>query len=171
MRRIRLEVVPLMHDSRKDQSSLVGQRSGRATCLALFLLPLLFGACVGPTEQVESLIWEGSLQPVGDVSVLVTGSVAMVSGQFNTQIGIGVEGGDPGSVLQWNVRRGDCGEEGEPLVNLSVFPAIDVGNTGEGSSNVVLSGRVSNSQSFAARVSLSAAAASPVACGVLTRQD
>jgi hypothetical protein len=173
MGRTRQEVLQHMHESRKIQSRMGGERSGRSNRLALLLpiLPILVGGCIGPTEAVESLIWEGTLQPVAGAAVPVTGSVAIVSGQFNTQIGIGVEGVDPGTVLQWNVRRGDCDEEGEPLVNLSVFPPIEVGNTGEVSSGVVWGVRISTPQNFAARVSLADAEASTVACALLARRD
>jgi len=159
-----------MNESRK-QPRQAGRRSGRAPRQALLLLPILVGGCIGPTDPVEPLIWEGSLQPVGDASVFITGSVAIVSGQFNTQIGIGVEGVDPGTVLQWNVRRGNCSAEGEPLANLALFPPFEVDATGEGSSGVVLGGRIPATENFAAWVSPDGAEVSPVACALLTLRD
>lgn len=146
-------------------------RVARRLPLLLLLLPVLLWGCVGPTDSTESLVWEGSLQPLEDAPFPVTGSVAMVAGQVNTQLGIGAVGAEPGTVLRWSVHHGDCSTRGEPLADAALFPPIDVDTSGEGDSELVLAGRVPASQTYGAWVAPPDAADAPVACGVLDLRD
>lgn len=137
----------------------------------LLLLPWILSSCVGPTDSIESRVWEGSLQPLGDTEFPITGSAAMVSGQVNTQIGISADGAEPETVLRWAVRRGDCSAEGEAIANEAVFPLIDVGFAGSGSADLVLGGRIPASQEYAAWVVPSDPDEPPLACGALVLRD
>jgi hypothetical protein len=128
--------------------------------------------CYGSTEPPEIVTLEATLEPADGVVDPVTGSVAMVIGTSQTQIGIGIEGGTIGERLGWAVRNGTCSGSGERVGPVTAFPPIEVGTTGAGESETVLFRRIAISGPYAAEVFANEDATGDVmACADLVRSD
>lgn len=95
---------------------------------------------------------EAELQPSDGVADPVTGSVAMVIQARQTQIGIGVRGGESGTQLAWSVRNGSCSATGQRIGPASAFPLIDIEEGGEGEAETVIFRRIPEDEPYAAEV-------------------
>ena len=136
----------------------------RAVCA----LSVSAAACESPTVA-EPILWEGELvaEPVADD---VQGSIAMVAGTYDTQIGIGVTSGPADNTLQWVIRSGSCATSGTPVAPASTFPTLTVSAEGTASAETVIRRRLSGSTQYAAEVFFTTDAASVrAACADLER--
>jgi hypothetical protein len=121
--------------------------------VGFFGVVLIVGACSGITDPPEIVTVESTLEVADGASESITGSVAMVIGERQTQIGIGVEGGTEDAVLGWVVRNGSCSTTGERLGPASAFPSIEIDTNGAGDAQTVLFRRISPAGPYAAEVS------------------
>lgn len=69
-----------------------------------------------------------------------------------TQIGIGVRGGVPESVLGWAVRNGSCNGTGQRIGPASAYPPIEIDSIGEGEAETVIFRRIETDVQYAAEV-------------------
>ena len=138
--------------------------------LRAFCLFALAGvtACTTGSEPPEVLLWEGTLIPVQSTSLL-SGSVAMVSNAFTTQIGIGVQNATPQARLGWSVRDGSCQNPGERIGPANAFPPMIVTVDGNATSETMLNRRVTASTFAGALVADPDGSAQVVACAQLAR--
>jgi hypothetical protein len=128
----------------------------------------LLGACSGISEPLEIFTAESALQPADGAVDPVTGTVAMVIRERQTQIGIGVRGGSDGTQFGWSVRNGSCSGSGDRVGPASAFPAIVIGEDGDGDAETVIFRRLPVDGVYAAEVFDGAAATGTVrACADL----
>lgn len=112
----------------------------------------LLGACSGISEPPETLTVESELQSADGVVDPIAGTVAMVIGERQTQIGIGVRGGVDGTILGWAVRNGSCRESGDRVGPVTAFPDIEIQEDGDGDAETVIFRRLPADEIYAAEV-------------------
>lgn len=117
--------------------------------LSLGLVALTTG-CLDVTDPLESLFWETDFVATDvESGISLTGSVAMVATQFQTEAGVSVEDVSGDGTLEslgWHVRSGSCGGEGQP-VTLN-FPTLTFSETGTSSGSVVIGRRIVEEASY-----------------------
>ena len=127
--------------------------------------------CRQTGEPVDVLLWEGELEPVAGSSNAVSGSIAMVANEHDTQIGIGINA-SAGARLGWVVRSGTCANPGDRLGPNSAFPEISVSDAGDGEAETVIRRRVANAAQYAGAVYATVNATDqPIACADMVRID
>lgn len=141
----------------------------------LLLVPgsvLLLSACSGITDPPEIVQLQGELDPADDVAEPITGSVAMVIAERQTQIGIGVDGAVEGRRFGWRVRNGSCPGSGDRIGPASGFPPIEIDEDGTGQAETILFRRIDASATYAAEVLTETdGTGSVLACGVFVAAD
>ena len=138
---------------------------GCAPCLAA-------SACVGATEPLAVVKWEADLIGTDGLADPPSGSVAMVIGEFETQVGISVRDVPAHATLAWDVKAGTCATPGDRVGAASVFVPIQVSDSGTGAAEATIARRVATDGPYAGF--LYEDAAGPVgvlACADLERQD
>lgn len=130
----------------------------------------LFGAtgCMGPTEPLEAIIWEGQLESTAASEVPFTGNVAMVAEQQVTRLGLGIDVAPANRTWSWRLFSGTCGSPGDGLVPASAFPPIVTGEDGVVDTEMVIQRRLARSGSYVVQVFGEPGAEGVVkACGAL----
>lgn len=105
-------------------------------------------ACISASEPVEVVKWQAALVASG-ATLPFTGSVAMVIGQLQTDMGVSVQDAPPEATLGWAIVEGTCGSPGARVGPSSAYPAIAVSGGGSGSSDTVLHRRIATSGPYA----------------------
>jgi hypothetical protein len=141
----------LAEPRRRHDPSFMTMRRAHGLLLVLGSAALAAG-CGGITEPPPIVQVESALQPADDVADPVTGRVAMVIAERQTQIGILVEGGLEGSSLGWRVRNGMCTGSGDGIGPASSFPPIEVGDDGTGAVETIIFRRIATGTTYAAEV-------------------
>jgi hypothetical protein len=112
----------------------------------------LAAACSGIEEPAPIVQLQGDLQPVAGAADPITGQVAMVIGERQTQIGIGIAGALEGTSLGWRVRNGSCTGSGDRIGPANGFPPIEIEEDGTGATETILFRRIATSAAYAAEV-------------------
>jgi hypothetical protein len=140
--------------------------------LAMGVVLLLMAGCVGTSEPLDVLLWEGVLDPAPGAPVSYSGSVAMVANQHDTQIGVGVTGGASGAQLGWAVRTGTCTGTGQRVAAITAYPPIVISAEGSGNASATIRRRVDDDERYVAELFPNTNGSGAVlACGELIRRD
>lgn len=123
---------------------------------------LLFGVagCASSTEP-QVTIWVGEFVP--GLEHPVTGSIAAVSQLNRSEISIAITVAEPDSSYAWDVRRGDCSEQGAILAGPAVYPVLVPDADGNAGAETAISEVMHANESYSARVRFENAA-TIVAC-------
>lgn len=113
---------------------------------------LIASACISSTGPLEVVTWEAALVGADGIADPLAGSVAMVIGESQTQIGISVTDAPHAASLAWDVRDGTCAMPGGRVGPASVYAAIAVSDTGNGASETVVFRRIGTAGPYAAFV-------------------
>jgi hypothetical protein len=143
----------------------------RRTCtLTALVLAGCVASCLGATEPLDVVTWEGELVPADDASVVVDGSVAIAILETETRVGIGIaiSNADEGALLGWRIRAGTCNGTGSSVGDDATYPDIRIDDTGRGEAEAVVLRRIDTSGPYAGVVS---AATATIACADLVRTD
>lgn len=79
------------------------------------------------------LVFEGVILGVPSGST-ASGTAAAVTQLGSTEMGLVVQGLEPETTYHWYLRRGDCNESGDPVVEPIVFPTFVTDENGAGES-------------------------------------
>lgn len=79
------------------------------------------------------LVFEGVVQGVAAGST-ASGTAVAVTQLGQTEMGLVVQGLAPETTFHWYLRRGDCNQSGDPVVEPAVFPTILTDENGAGES-------------------------------------
>lgn len=146
---------------------------GLTAALAL----LLIGGCSLDVQAPESTLWEGELEPTGEEPAL-RGSVAAVSRETNTEVGVDVTGGDIGDRWVWRLREGSCDAPGEIVGSRDDYPVLVAEDRSEPDQPAATAGAVAQTllsrtldpaTDYHAMVATEDAPDVPLTCGSLTR--
>ena len=133
----------------------------------LILAALGTAACAVGTTDVGVDIWETQLVPESDYPGL-TGQAAAVSDGNGTDVGIQLEGAEPGVVHGWRIRLGSCAAPGDGFGPASDYPELAVGGSGSASAETHLGPRLASEGNYHAEVlGAEPDQASRIACGDL----
>jgi hypothetical protein len=101
-------------------------RKRQTSRVSTVLVALLVAGCVSDlsTEASPQTLWEATLVATPEF-LGVTGTSAAVSGSERTEIGISVDGLEPG-VYAWRARQGDCTQAGEVVGGQGHYPDLEV---------------------------------------------
>ena len=136
-----------------------------------FVVALMAG-CVGASEPLDVILWEGALDAVSGAPVSYGGSVAMAANAHDTQIGIGVNGGSAGTQLGWAMRTGSCSGTGERVAAAGAYPAIVLSSEGSGNATALIRRRIAADEQYAAELFANAGGTGAVlACAQMVRRD
>jgi hypothetical protein len=143
------------------------------TATALTLSGALFlGGCFSPAEPLPTILWQGSLEPVGGGTLFLSGSVAMVANDASTQIGIGVDLLDAGVTVNWVIREGSCTAPGVPVASPDAFPSLTTSDSGRAEVEVRFFQRINTLRDYIAQLSTSEGGPPTLlACGSLERRN
>lgn len=111
-------------------------------------------------------LWDTQLMPAPAYPD-VSGQAAAVSRSDGTNLGIGLQGAEPGAQHLWHLRLGTCVVPGQRIGPDSDYPVLDVDGAGSASAEAVLGARLSSGAAYHVEVRLSATDSSRVACGDL----
>jgi len=123
--------------------------SGRLLCGVTLLA---FAACVGQTEPVDVVKWQGFLIASVDTGDPFTGLAAMVIEEQQTRMGISVDDAPAGITIGWAVLEGSCDAPGERVGPATAYPPVDVSESGTGAAETVLFRRISTTGPYATLV-------------------
>jgi hypothetical protein len=110
--------------------------------LAPLAVALVTASCIGPLELEEVLLWEGVLKPAAGASTTVSGTMAMVANERFTQVGLGIDAGEPGITVGWVVRHGSCDSPGNRVAPPQAFLPLVIGESGEGEREAIVNYRL-----------------------------
>jgi hypothetical protein len=113
---------------------------------AAICISLIAAGCLSTTEVPDTLFWEGAFVLEADAPAGMTGASAMVSLAAQTQIGVGLSGAPADATFGWLVRRGRCLSPGIAEAPPSVFPALDVSNSGAIEAEAVIQRRLTGTE-------------------------
>lgn len=85
---------------------------------------LALTGCSLDVDPPEQTLWEGDLAPTG-AELVLAGSIAAVSGEFDTQASIQVTGGEAGDRWIWRFREGTCDEPGPIVGSEILYPVLE----------------------------------------------
>lgn len=91
--------------------------------LALAVAPVLAVGCSLDVQAPEAVLWEGELDAVDESGL--SGSIAAISRESTTEVGIEVRGGEAGDRWDWLLARGTCDEPGTPVAGAGAFPVLE----------------------------------------------
>jgi hypothetical protein len=127
-------------------TTLRGWTGGVAVVAAVALQ----GACLGATEDLSAVTWEGSLQPAPGAAMLITGDVYMVANPYHSEAAM-VLHASVESDISWIVRSGSCDGTGSPIAAPEAFEPFE--DTAEGpTAIIVLNRRINVRSSYAAEL-------------------
>lgn len=106
-------------------------------------------SCISATDPVEILTWDGTLVASDGIVDGLSGTVAMVIGEGQTQIGVAVHLAPAGETLGWALHEGVCVAPGSRVGPANVFPGISVDNDGDGQAETVLFRRIATAGPYA----------------------
>jgi hypothetical protein len=150
----------------------MSRRSSRAILALSGAVSLAAGSCIGATEPVEVLTWEGILVGSDGVVDPLSGTVAMVIEENHTQIGVTVQVAPAGTTLGWLLRDGTCVGSGLRIGPATAFPPITVNGDGDGNADTVLFRRVATAGPYAAVISANGdGTGTELACGDLELRE
>ena len=124
---------------------MITQRNSRRHLFVPVFVMLGVAGCLGVTELEETFRWSGDLVPTPEAPPSLEGSVGLVIGHDQTQVGIGITGGQPGATLGWRVRNGMCSGEGEPIV-AAAFPPVPISEEGSGALEARIQHRIDDAE-------------------------
>ena len=126
-------------------------------------------ACVGPTDEDAVTVWETQL--VVELAYPgLTGQAAAVSRLGGTDVGIGINGAEPGGAQAWGVRLGTCASPSRQIGPDTDYPELLAGELGSASAETHLAPRLSIENSYHVEVRESSTDGSRIACGDLVRR-
>lgn len=124
---------------------MITQRNSGRYLFVPVLAILAAAGCLDVTELEETFRWTGVLVPTDDAPGTLEGSVGLVIGPGQTQVGIGITGGEPGTTLGWRIRNGMCSGDGEPIVP-APFPAVVITEEGAGALEARIAHRIDDAE-------------------------
>lgn len=123
-------------------------------------------ACVGPTDEDTITLWETQL--VAELAYPgLTGQAAAVSRLGGTDVGIGIDGAEPGGVQAWRLRLGTCASPSQQIGPDSGYPELLADEEGSASVETHLTLRLSIENSYNVEVRESSTDGARIACGDL----
>lgn len=135
----------------------------------LFLAAAATAACVNLGDDEPSVtLWEAQL--VAELGFPgLTGQAAAVSRPDGTQVGIGIDGAEPGAEHVWGLLTGSCGQPGPQVGPESDYPVLTVGASGYAEAETQLGPRLEFTGTYHVEVRVSSADPTRVACGDLAQ--
>ncbi len=135
----------------------------------LILIAAGLAACVGPADEDAVTIWEAQL--VAELGYPgLTGQAAAVSRLGGTDVGIGIDGAEPGGALAWGVQLGTCASPSQQISPDTDYPELLADELGSASAETRLAPRLSIENTYNVEVRESATDGSRIACGDLVRR-
>jgi ABC-type amino acid transport substrate-binding protein len=128
-------------------------------------------ACVGlgPTEEDTITVWETQL--VAEFAYPgLTGQAAAISRLGGTDVGIGIDGAEPGLVHAWGVHLGTCASPGQQIGPDGDYLELVANDLGSASAETHLAPRLSIENSYHVEVRESSTDGARIACGDLVRR-
>lgn len=136
----------------------------RAVALGSTLL-IALAACPtlnGPPTSVT--VWQAQLQ-ADSAHRGLSGQAALAAQLGGTDAGIGISGAQPGAVLTWQVRVGDCVAAGPSVASASAFPELTVGTDGGASADMRIGHLLSADTAYYAEVRDTGTDTARILCG------
>jgi hypothetical protein len=122
-----------------------------------------------PTPAATTVDWSTTLQPSAPGSG-VGGAASVQSSEGRTTAVLSLTGMPAGEQLAWQIRRGECGENGPVVGEPSAYVPLAVGSAGRATAQVILSAALDVGAAYAVVVHAKADPSSAViACGQLQR--
>jgi hypothetical protein len=109
-------------------------------------------SCISATDHVEVLTWNGTLIAADGIVDGMAGSIAMVIGEGQTQVGVSVRLAPAGERFGWVLRESGCAVPGSRVGPANVFPSIAVNDQGEGAAETVLFRRIAAAGPYAVTI-------------------
>jgi hypothetical protein len=102
----------------------------RRTTLAAGLLAL--AACADELVYPGGVPFQANLLPVGGSGI--AGTISAVSqGRNTTEIGVGIDGGQPSTTYAWRIHNGTCAAPGAVVGGVGSYPPFTTTTEGTGS--------------------------------------
>lgn len=126
-------------------------------------------ACVAPTDEDPATVWETQL--VTELAYPgLTGQAAAVSRPGGTNVGIGIDGAEPGGAQAWSLRLGTCASPSQQIGPDGDYPELLADAFGSASVDTHLARRLSIENTYIVEVRESSTDGSRIACGDLVRR-
>jgi hypothetical protein len=123
-------------------------------------------ACAGPTGEGEITLWETDL--VAEMAYPgLRGQAAAQSRLGGTDVGILIEGAEPGVAQLWGVRLGTCASPSQQIGPDGDYPELLPDDVGSASVDTRLALRLSIENSYSVEVRESSTDGARIACGDL----
>ncbi len=125
-------------------------------------------ACVGLSNQDDNTITLWDTELVAELAYPgLTGQAAAVSRLGGTDVGIGIDGAEPGGAQAWGVRLGTCASPSQQIGSDRDYPELLAGELGSASAETHLAPRLSIENSYHVEVRESSTDGARIACGDL----
>ncbi len=126
-------------------------------------------ACVGTTAENVTSVWETQL--MAELAYPgFTGQAAAVSRPGGTDVGIGIDGAEPGGAQAWSLRLGTCASPSQQIGPDGDYPELLANEFGSASADTHLALRLSIENSYNVEVRENSTDRSRIACGDLVRR-